>query len=170
MRNVIKSRLVNVLEAFFGISFSVLRMSCTCFVWWHFHYEQTLTEFEMSWIERRVISFFIKISGLRWLFSIIGVRTQQVWQKLDKVDVFWKKKFILYFFMVYLYLDASLRTLFKQKWSPGDLMHSSISKSEHSRYPSLNLWHFDLKVDVTFDLKLVKVSKLDDQLRKKPFR
>ena len=36
----------------------------------------------------RVISFFLRHSGLWWSFSIIGVRTQQVLQKLDKVDVF----------------------------------------------------------------------------------
>ena len=39
------------------------------------------------------------------------------------------------FFMVYLYLDASFRRLFKQKCSPADLMHSPISKSDHSGGP-----------------------------------
>ena len=34
--------------------------------------------------------------------------------------------------MIYLYLDASVRRLFKQKYSQTDLMHSPISKSEHS--------------------------------------
>ena len=34
--------------------------------------------------------------------------------------------------MAYLYLDASVRRLFKWKYSPADLMHGPISKSEHS--------------------------------------
>ena len=34
--------------------------------------------------------------------------------------------------MIDLYLDASVRRLFKQKYSPTDLMHSPISKSDHS--------------------------------------
>ena len=34
--------------------------------------------------------------------------------------------------MTYLYLDTSVRRLFKQKYSPADLMHSHISKSDHS--------------------------------------
>ena len=34
--------------------------------------------------------------------------------------------------MIYLYLDASFRRLFKQKYSPADLMHGPISKSDHS--------------------------------------
>ena len=64
-----------------------------CFV--TFSYEQTLTEFEMSWMERRVILFFPKSSdgGGGFFFdililgsTIIGVRTQQVLQKLDKVE------------------------------------------------------------------------------------
>ena len=36
------------------------------------------------------------------------------------------------FFMIDLYLDALVRRLFKQKYSQTDLMHSPISKSEHS--------------------------------------
>ena len=36
------------------------------------------------------------------------------------------------FFMIYPYLDTSVRRLFKQKYSPADLMHGPISKSEHS--------------------------------------
>ena len=36
------------------------------------------------------------------------------------------------FFMIYPYLDTSVRRLFKQKYSPADLMHSPISKSDHS--------------------------------------
>ena len=34
--------------------------------------------------------------------------------------------------MIYPYLDTSVRRLFKQKYSPADLMHGHISKSEHS--------------------------------------
>ena len=37
--------------------------------------------------------------------------------------------------MIYLYLDASVRGLFKQKYSPTELMHSPITKSDHSAPP-----------------------------------
>ena len=37
--------------------------------------------------------------------------------------------------MIYLYLDASVRGLFKQKYSPTELMHSPITKSDHSGPP-----------------------------------
>ena len=36
------------------------------------------------------------------------------------------------FFVIYLYLDASAKRIFKQKNSLADLMHSHISKSDHS--------------------------------------
>ena len=34
--------------------------------------------------------------------------------------------------MIYLYLDTSVRGLFKKKYSPADLMHGPTSKSDHS--------------------------------------
>ena len=34
--------------------------------------------------------------------------------------------------MIYLYLDASFRRFFKQKYSSADLIHGPINKSEHS--------------------------------------
>ena len=40
------------------------------------------------------------------------------------------------FFVIYLYLDASAKRIFKQKNSLADLMHSHISKSDHSATPS----------------------------------
>ena len=83
-----KEQTSKYIEAFFWYFLQRAQNVLYVFCLVAFSYEQTLTEFEMSWIERRVISFFLKISGLRWLFSIIGVRTQQVLQKLDKVDVF----------------------------------------------------------------------------------
>ena len=36
------------------------------------------------------------------------------------------------FFVIYLYQDASAKRIFKQKNSLADLMHSHISKSDHS--------------------------------------
>ena len=41
------------------------------------------------------------------------------------------------FFMIYPYLDTSVRRLFKQKYSPADLMHGPINKSDHSDGGSL---------------------------------
>ena len=55
-----------------------------------------------------------------------------------KILVFsWKKIFqeVIHpqiFFVIYLYLDASAKRIFKQKNSLADLMHSHISKSDHS--------------------------------------
>ena len=52
--------------------------------------------------------------------------------------VFHEKKFFQevihpqIFFVIYLYLDASAKRIFKQKNSLADLMHSHISKSDHS--------------------------------------
>ena len=40
------------------------------------------------------------------------------------------------FFVIYLYLDASAKRIFKQKSSLADLMHSHISKSDHSALPN----------------------------------
>ena len=36
------------------------------------------------------------------------------------------------FFISYPYLDASIKTKIKQDYKPADLMHSLISKSDHS--------------------------------------
>ena len=41
------------------------------------------------------------------------------------------------FFVIYLYLDASAKRIFKQKNSLADLMHSHISKSDHSAEAAL---------------------------------
>ena len=38
------------------------------------------------------------------------------------------------FFVIYLYLDASAKRIFKQKNSLADLIHSHISKSDHSAW------------------------------------
>ena len=42
------------------------------------------------------------------------------------------------FFVIYLYLDASAKRIFKQKNSLADLMHSHISKSDHSAWGPLD--------------------------------
>ena len=96
MRNIIRSRLVNI-EAFVGIFFNVLRMTiCVLFrdifIWANIDW--IWNELDNSgWIERRVISYFLKMSGFWWVFLVIGVRTQQTLQKLDKVDVFERKNY-----------------------------------------------------------------------------
>ena len=42
--------------------------------------------------------------------------------------------------MIYIDLDASVMRLLKRNSSPADLMHSPISKSDHSGGPSLMNW------------------------------
>ena len=51
--------------------------------------------------------------------------------------------------MIYLYLDASVRRLFKQKYSPADLMHSHISNSDHSAGPPLEFGIYKVNLGIS---------------------
>ena len=78
---------------------------------------------------------------LKKIYNFYNLKSNSIWLniKLSQKFIYFFKKIFLYksfcsqyFFMIDLYLDASVRRLFKQKYSPTDLMHSPISKSDHS--------------------------------------
>ena len=56
-------------------------------------------------------------------------------------------------FISYPYLDASIKTKIKQDYKPADLMHSLISKSDHSAGPPLELRFYRVKI-----FKIGKIS------------
>ena len=78
---------------------------------------------------------------LKKIYNFYNLKSNSIWLNIklsQKFIYFFKKKICTKvsapnnFFMIDLYLDASVRRLFKQKYSPTDLMHSPISKSDHS--------------------------------------
>ena len=50
------------------------------------------------------------------------------------------------FFVIYLYQDASAKRIFKQKNSLADLIHSPISKSDHSAPSLLSTWFLNAPI------------------------